>query len=322
MILLFNILFIWIMVLIPILLWAYIFSYLDNSNLNAKRFIVWIISWSASVLPVLYLQDIMKFLNLERFDIIKLTSIWNYSYFDIFLSVNITIIFLSIFMYIVWSIYIEWWKIVNSIYVKNTITILLFSILFVILLYFSENISILNEKIEKPIEIWKYIFNTLGLVSLYYVIVWLLEETSKHFWFIPSSLKSSESIKKWVTYWTFIALGFWFIENILYTFNIHSNNWYTSELFTTLFFRSLFSLFVHIFCSTIVLNNFIKAYLKYKENKIDLYRYSKALFVWITYSIIIHAIYDISLTLDFTLIVFIYFFIWYLYVTKIFYQEI
>lgn len=44
----------------PILIWGYIFSYLDNSPLSGKRFAIGIIAGSISVLPVLFMTDILS----------------------------------------------------------------------------------------------------------------------------------------------------------------------------------------------------------------------------------------------------------------------
>lgn len=49
--------------LIPIVLWGYLFSYFDDSELNRKRFLVGIFAGGISVTPVLYLQDVISHTN-------------------------------------------------------------------------------------------------------------------------------------------------------------------------------------------------------------------------------------------------------------------
>lgn len=56
----------------PILLWGYIFSYLDNSPLGARRFGLGILAGAISVVPVLFMKDIMTFTGFESFNIFPL----------------------------------------------------------------------------------------------------------------------------------------------------------------------------------------------------------------------------------------------------------
>lgn len=312
------ILLIWIVALIPILLWAYLFSYLDNSNLNIKRFISWIIWWWISVIPVLYMENITNYLNLWKYNIFSKITFYNENILNVFLSVFITIIIVSIFMYIWWLIYIDSLNKINKVYIKNSLITFIFWIFLTIIIYLINSKWLFKKEIaDAQIPVIWTIISTLWAIIIYYLIIWLLEESSKHFWFLSSSLSFSENLKKWVIYWVFIALWFWFIENILYLVNSVFYQKSIWTIFSILFFRSLFSVFVHIFCSVILLNMFLKAYFEWKK----WFEYIKTFLYWISLSIIIHAVYDISLTIWFSLIVFIYFFIWYLFITKIFYKE-
>jgi RsiW-degrading membrane proteinase PrsW (M82 family) len=58
------------------------------------------------------------------------------------------------------------------------------------------------------------------MVLLYYLIVGILEEVSKHFSFLGSSFVDMDSVKKGALLSVFIALGFGFVENILYLSSI------------------------------------------------------------------------------------------------------
>jgi hypothetical protein len=140
------------------------------------------------------------------------------------------------------------WKI----YLKNVWILCLFSIIFTWIFFIIQKIWLFDTKIINEVTIGENVFNTIWLVILYYIIVWLLEESSKHFWFIPSSLTFTDTIRKWVILAVFIALGFWFIENILYMWSITKESSFWWEAITTWIFRWIFSLFVHIICSIIV----------------------------------------------------------------------
>lgn len=311
---------IWIAIVafLPILVWWYIFSYLNNSELNSKRFIAWIIAWWISVVPVLYLEDILSLIWSENYNILNIIWSWIFEPWKATISLLITIITIWIFSLLAWLLFIDNISKVIKTFLVNLIFLNFFIIIFLILYYLVWDMWLFSWKIKNSITIGKSIFGTTWLILLYYTIVWLLEESSKHFNYIPSSLAESDTIKKWVLYWIFIALWFGFIENILYLFNILKANWISWELISTWIFRWIFSLFVHILCSSIVVFWFIKTYLQ--NPKIN-FVYLKSFLIAFILSITVHAIYDISLTLDFTGIIFIYLIIWYLYLTKIFYKE-
>ena len=119
----------------------------------------------------------------------------------------------------------------------------------------------------------------------------------------------------------FIALGFGFIENILYLKNItEQSGFWSSEVLTTWIFRSIFSLMTHIISSVIVGLYFSRAYIAYAPIRKAI-PYIKTVLYGFAFSIIVHAIFDISLTVGFTGIIFIYFFAGYLGITRIFYEE-
>lgn len=69
---LFSLIPIIIITFLPILIWGYIFSYLDNSPLGARRFGLGIIAGALSVVPVLFMSDIMVFSHLTSWNIFPL----------------------------------------------------------------------------------------------------------------------------------------------------------------------------------------------------------------------------------------------------------
>ncbi|EKE30117.1 MAG: hypothetical protein ACD_2C00039G0001 [uncultured bacterium (gcode 4)] len=318
--LIFSVIWILIFAFLPILWWAYLFSYLDDTPLHSKRFIAWVIAWWISVVPVLYLEEIMKMIWLENFNI--LTYISDNVFAPVWVSVSVlaTVITVWIFMFIAWMLFFDLLLKVWKTYLKNVIILCFFTIFFIVIYFIVNKISFFDKSVGSEISIWKNVFNTIWLVTLYYIVVWLLEESSKHFSFLPSSLYFTDSIKKWVLLAAFIALWFWFVENILYMWSITKESSFGWEAISIWIFRWIFSLFVHIICSIIVAKWFVSWYLKSEYDK-SRFMYAKAFLSAIFLSIMVHALYDISLTLWFTAIIFIYFIAWYLYVTKIFYKE-
>ncbi len=308
---------------IPIILWAYSFSSLDNLEINRKRFILWILSWIVSVIPILYMDKIKDIFN---FSILDLSSnfdlFWTFSWiFNLFLwllGFNLIFLFSSIIYIFIFKIK----KIKYKILFKNLFILFIFSLFVSFSFYFIDYIFYyfpkLNFYIDSSNTFWDITLNSFKLVIFYYIIVWFLEEISKYFNFSGSILEEV-SIKKWVLYSIFIALWFSFIENILYLYNIYSINWISFSLLKVYFFRSVFSIILHVFCTSILSYSFLKALLYYKENKT--FKYIKLFLYWLFLSVLLHFIFDLFLTIGFSFIIIIYFIVGYLYITSIFYKK-
>jgi len=309
----FIIIFIVIITFIPILLWGYIFS----TWLNRKRFLAWIIWWAISVLPILYLEEIIDTLHLWFLNVFAfLSNIWN-SFFSFIFSLFSLIFFILILSVIIWFFF-KWFKKWFYIFLKNLWVFFIFSFIISIFIYLLNNINLFNLKIDNfsQLSFWKTIFSSFKLMIFYYILVWILEEVSKHFNFLQTSYLHIKNIKEWILYSVFVALWFSFIENILYFYNIYENIWFNSNLVITYFLRSIFSVFVHIFSSFVIWYYFSKAYLEFQKTKNN-FLYLKIFLFWIFFWVLIHSIFDISLSLWFSLIIFIYFILWYFYMWKI-----
>lgn len=98
---------------------------------------------------------------------------------------------------------------------------------------------------------WSFSFATLGLIVSYYIIISFLEEWLKFL----SSLGFSGRADYFVVFQKFIclsaciALGFAFYENILYTWSFASGKWLSDGIVGLVFFRSVFSVILHLVSS-------------------------------------------------------------------------
>lgn len=308
---------------IPILLWGYSFSYLDDSELNKKRFVFWIISGVLSVLPILYMDKINEIIKINVLNIsMHFSEISNISWiFLFFLSLlSFVLIFLlsSLLFSLISKVKLFWYKI----FIKNSLVIVLFTFFIALLFYLIDYIFLLIPSINFAIldstTFWNVSLNSFKLVILYYIIVWFLEEISKYFNFSWKVLNDI-SIKRWVLYSIFIALWFSFIENILYLYNLYSIKGLSSDLFKIYFFRSIFSVILHVFCTSVLSYSFLKSLQFYKEWKT--FKYIKIFLFGLFSSIFLHFFFDLCLTLWFSFIIIIYLVVWYLYVTSIFYKN-
>ena len=320
-----NILFLLILALIsfsPILIWAYSFAYIDQNPLNKKRFLVGIFGGILSVFPILYMWKIIDFFESKYLNIFYFVSqIWDFfSSLEFGFSLSLFVFLIVIFSFLFGFLLLKR-KDILGIYLKN----FLFFLIFVFILSFfifglNLVLSYFDFKIENSTTFWEIIFDTFRLIIFYYLVVAFVEEVSKHFNFLQSSIFSINSEKDWVQNAIFVALWFAFIENILYLYSFYEQFWLNFELVKIYLFRSFFSVIVHVLCSSVVAFYFSKAYISYK-NKSLVFPYFKIFSLWLFASIFLHLFFDISMTFWINLVLFLYFIWGYLYVSSIFYKE-
>ena len=186
-----------IIAFLPILLWGYIFSYLDNSPLGGRRFGLGVIAGAISVVPVLFMNDILSFADLGNRNIFPLlVQGGNTEGLLLSLLVVIGLIAVSIFIFSlgIFSLHIaQVWKT----FLKNTGIIFCIGIFFALfhLLLFSLDIFEIPLA-NGGITIAGIAFGTLKLVLFYYIVIAIIEEVSKHFSVLTSSLPAIDSVKK------------------------------------------------------------------------------------------------------------------------------
>jgi RsiW-degrading membrane proteinase PrsW (M82 family) len=310
--------------LIPILFWGYLFSHFDNEPLNRKRFAVWILAWGISVVPVLYLEDFINSTNLFYINIFSLVSQIN-SFFDLF---KIFLSFFSILFFISFIPFFIFSSISNindkiKNFLKNYLVFMLYLTVFWLIFYFLDLIfdkfDIFQKSYDFWLSFWNVLFNSFKLVVFYYLIIAILEELSKFFCFNYSKLFSIIDVKKSVLYAIFVALGFAFFENMLYFKKLYELYWIWKDLVVVYFSRNIFSIVLHVLCSSVLAYYFSLVYLKFKE-KLNL-EFIKILFIWFLFAVILHSLFDIFLTFNLTFFIFIYLIWSYFYLTYIFYAD-
>ena len=307
---------------IPILIWAYTFAYIDQNPLNKKRFFIWVFGWVLSVFPILYLWKIIDFfwahyLNIFHF-IYEVRDF--FSSLEFGFSLSLFICFISIFSFVFAFLLLKK-KWIYKIYIKNFLIFLVFILIFSLWI-FSLNylLALVEFPLEQKVYFWNIIFDTFRLIVFYYLVVAFIEEASKYFNFLQSSIFDIKTEKDWVQNAIFIALWFSFVENILYLYSFYNETWLSFELVKIYFLRSVFSVIVHVLCSSVVAFYFSKAYLYYKNKNLT-FPYLKIFLFWFFLSVFLHLFFDISMSFGFSLVLFLYFIWWYLYVSSIFYRE-
>lgn len=320
----FTLIILFFITFIPIVLWGYLFSYFDDSELNKKRFLVWILAGSISVIPVLYLQDFIRgtnFLYLNIFSsVAEMKNFWDI--FSVFLSLFSVLFFISIIPFL---IFLWFSDISNKLknFWKNYLIFTLYLVCTGLWLYilglFFDQFDMFDTSYNFGLSFWDVLFNSFKLIVFYYIIIAILEELSKFFCFHYSPLFSVMSIRQSILYAIFVALWFAFFENILYFQKLYELHGFGKDLISVYFSRNIFSVVLHVLCSSILAYYFSSVYLKFKT-KINI-EFIKILFVWFFFAVLLHWLFDIFLTFNIIFFIFIYLIWAYLYLTYIFYKD-
>lgn len=302
---------------LPIIIWAYIFSYIDGDRLNKSRFLMGIFSGIVWVMPIIFYEQIFSFLKLSfLFQIFSNFSLfWYWGFVAVFLLIIMT----TLFLYPV--IIKKSYKKVFSYSFSSFLTFIVFTIFASSILYLFDYLGFLSvfSLWDTSLDFSWIALNSVRLVIFYYLFIAIIEELSKHINFLGYSINIIDSAQKWVMYAIFVTLWFVFIENMLYLYHIYLQSNISWEFFKVYLFRFVFSLMVHVFCSSLLAYRFSKAYLNNKS--IFTYNFLKTTFIGIALAVSFHAFFDISLTYWWSFMMIIYFLVGYFYLTGVFYRE-
>ncbi len=308
---------------IPVLLWGYLFAYIDDTPVWNTRFLAGVFGWMLAVIPVLYIWEIAELTGIKYLNsfllLENISSI--FSSMTFWFSLIIWVVFVALFSLLSVTVFHSWFR-VSKVYVKNISIFIVFILTIAAIFYwitlFFQTFPWLDISTSSSIG-W-VVNSSVKFIIFYYIVVAIIEESAKHFNFLQSSLHVIRNYKTWVLYAIFVALWFSFIENILYLYAEYSNNGFGEGFLKTYFFRSIFSVIVHVLCSSLVWYYFSKAYLSYRNNSL-VFPYIKVFLLWIFWWVLLHAIFDIWLTLWMSIIIILYFLWGYFYVTSLLYRE-
>lgn len=309
---------------LPVVFWAYTFSYIDANLASKKRFSIWVLAGIVSVIPVLYFDSVLSFFSLQFLNIFYFAyHFWPLSsYFWLTFWLMVFLLLMLVAAFIVSKIF-SWAHKEKSLLIKNFIVFLGMTIL-VGWVFYALNVLFnaqpqLNLGVGQAVAFGDLLFNSLKLVIFYYLLIAIIEESSKHFHFLWAGTEYVIEVKTAVLFAIYVALGFSFIENILYFTGLYFENGFSFELVKVYFYRSTFALFVHVLCSSMIAFYFAKWMMK---SGFDFsFSYIRVFLFGIFVSIFLHAFFDISLTLWLAFVMFLYFIGGYLFVTSIFYRE-
>lgn len=311
--------------LIPVVLWGYLFSYLDERPNNNSRFFVGIFAGILAVPPILYLEQISQLVQLPILNtFLYLRDISSFTQvFSVGWSLLLLLLFIVCFSLLGIAIFRNS-KSLLSTYISNiaisSIFVLFLVVLFLGIHYLFILFPSLHHVSTDTSGSVSLLSSSLKFVLFYYLIVGFIEEISKHFNFLPASMNHIDHYKTGVLYAIFVALGFSFIENILYFYNEYSHNGIGNDFLQLYFFRSIFTIIVHVLCSSIIAYYFAQAYLTYKK-KSKSSSYLKTFFIGLLWWILLHSVFDIALTLWLSFVIILYFIWGYFYVSYLLYRD-
>jgi len=309
---------------VPILIWGYFFWYRKESQKDGKkRFYLWLISGWLSVFPVLYLERIIAFFEWSTLDIFAAASGLTFSRVPmLFLSFMSICVLFSLVAFVVLYIPPLTLGKIKTFFRRLGI----FSCFFLVVsigLYIGGNIlgqvGFFQKEVGETISFWKIVFRSLLWVILYYMLVGILEELSKFFFFSYEKHLASFSKQQAITSAIYVALWFGFVENILYLYTIYEMHGWGGYFLQIYFLRNVFSIFLHILCSVIFARSFYLLYYRFSGKYTA--RFLWTLFCGFFFSFTIHALFDIFLTVWVGSVLVIYALGGYFYLSGLFYRE-
>lgn len=284
---------------LPLVFWLYVFTEFFHYWISRLQFLLWIVAWA---LPVMFLstggQDIWGPFLYRVFESVSIV--------EDFLKIDVIVFFTLFFGCLLGSIfliqsYIIKRKGIYKKYIRSYIYIFLALIITIC------SISLLQfflwETTVVSVRFQDIIFYTFGSIVWYYLIVALLEEWIK---FISGygfySTEDTIYLQRLFCIWACVALWFAWSENILYAWNYVSISEGSEGLISLIFFRSIFSVVLHIFASLLMLVAFHSVL--FSSNS---YRMKIGIFIaCIILSLFAHSMYDVALTFWYIGFIFVY----------------
>lgn len=193
---------------VPVLLWAYAFSYIEAEKLSVQRFFLGIFVGSVAVVPVAFMQEILSALSLAKYNIFLLISAGN----SPFLGFGALMILLAIIAAITLLLIF----VIRSgdgakLFFRSLFAFVISALFFPLFWWGFSGIS----QSSVQVSIASATLTGFVAITLAYFTVAIIEECGKHL-SIFSLASPAEIATNSIKFAIFSALGFAFFENILY----------------------------------------------------------------------------------------------------------
>jgi RsiW-degrading membrane proteinase PrsW (M82 family) len=307
----------WILVM-PLAFWMYIFVSFFENTLSRFQFIVGILLWAVMSLPLLLSEWNSIWLLLEHlFKPIStnLTLIW---------IVQMSLIII-LFYLILWamefasSLYFQEFR---KYFISRQVRVWVWSVLLIgiwiaAIVVFKSLFPDFSDTYS--VSLWNYIFSWFGSIVWYYIVVSILEEGSKYIGALSYAWKKNfETYTSYIILCACIALGFSFFENIIYSYVYLIKNGISATFLEFIFFRSIFSIALHLLSSMIFASAFwcILHPLPHFKRRHILW------FIWLwLWAILSHTLFDVALTYNKVGLIILYVFALYIFMSSLTLQD-
>lgn len=287
---------------LPLFIWSYIISHYAWEHFTRKNFCIGLVSWALGALLL------WVFSNLSQWNIYA-QMFWIFSGKSHALIYSLVIFFLIFSM--VWTLYFIFSKSLFWLQSQNTkfqiLQYLLFIFIFIVSvsLYYVLFARIWESQSATMLEISGLIFKGFFSIAWYYLLISFLEEWLKSFGGIFFWLdRDKKSYGDILLIWASLGLGFAFFENILYVISV-LRTWDTAIPFSLIFFRSIFTVMLHVIASIFLIGAMSFVYHFHTKEKL-------LCILFVVVGIISHSFFDIALTYGFIGIIFLYTFLLYI----------
>lgn len=292
---------------VPVVIWGYVFSYYDGVVFRLHKFVYGGIAGAVSIVPILYAAQIYEYASFTGF--LTVLSRMGSS------TAEVVGAFLSSFWapVAIFSVFLLAFSFTNLFKLRYTLFRIVGMILgtSIALALFATFLPVFGRG---ELTIQGNVFVTLSSIILVYVFVAFLEEAMKHI-SLYGSISTLFERKDILLFAVYSALGFVFLENVVYLSGIGEHSGFGTSFFGTLVSRSIVSLLLHVFASLILALGFIK------YTKLGGLPAMMAFVQGLFGAVFVHALFNVSLTYGKSGIIMLYIFVGYFFFTKVFLDE-
>ena len=300
----FIVLFTVLFLLIPILVWLYLYENFSHEYVKRRYIVFWMVLGSCITLPIILSSQTSLVMIYERiFSHLYLGNIFSLIAWTLGGILIVYFIFFFILSLIKKSF---WWLdfLLYSLLMISIVTIIvLTAFIFLWEVPFWNNILLPESRL-----IFGIVFSSLTSILWYYLIVSLLEESGKFMWHLTQAHKKhyTSSLTHFLTFSVSVAVWFSFFENIIYVYMLYAREWIVGQLISLSFFRGIISLSLHVLCA-LLFSLGMWYFWNISQNKGIKYFFLRGYIFLIILSILSHTLFNLSLTFGYVLGVFLVF---------------
>ncbi len=287
----------------PLLIWLYVYQTMTSEFVRRRYILFGIALWALVTLPIVFHELFFVQLFLER----VFSSLYIGNIVSMLFWLSLLIIILHIVFFLISSIFLSLVQNISSIsfYVRSIFVMIGASILFFWVYFFLSRLPFSHIPLTDGGQVmFNIVYSSVLGIVWYYLIISCLEEYSKYIAHLTQSHRSDyrNSLSRFILFSLSLALGFSFFENILYVWMMYRNTGVSWTLVELAFFRSLFSLSLHLLCS-LLFSLGMWYFWKYIQTKNPLFFIKRGYIFLLLGSIFFHAFFNLSLNFGYIAVV-------------------